>query len=180
MPPCGGSRPMGQIGTPAGLQTNRSGAFQKIWPPVRPDRNSGVVGRLAPRRIRQESEALLSAPLGTSDLLPASEAAGPWGAREAGCRCRLPRDSADAGHRPVADTERIDAGRTGSASLRLRTAMLRVGSRDCRAVKLLSTQIVRSTGESIWSPTSDAIACRVVVNAFQQYEPLLSLATANK
>lgn len=35
--------------------------------------------------------------------------------------------------------------KTGSASLRLRTAMVRVGSRDCGAVKLLSTQIVCST-----------------------------------
>ena len=35
--------------------------------------------------------------------------------------------------------------KTGSASLRLRTAMVRVGSRDCEAVKLLSTQFVCST-----------------------------------
>jgi hypothetical protein len=35
--------------------------------------------------------------------------------------------------------------KTGSVSLRLRTAMVRVGRRDCEAVKLLSTQFVCST-----------------------------------
>jgi len=111
----------------------------------------GWTSRLAADSTR---EARLSCLLrcGTSDL-PASEAAGPWDAREADCQCRLPRGSADAGDRSVADTERIDAGKTGPISLRLRTAMVRVGSRDCRAVKLLSTQIVCSTGESNSSPT---------------------------
>jgi hypothetical protein len=67
-----------------------------------------------------------------------------------GCeRGRLPRQVATRlrwrRDRHVADTRRNDAGKTGSASLRLRTAMVRVGSRDCEAVKLLSTQFVCST-----------------------------------
>ena len=52
------------------------------------------------------------------------------------------------------------------------------GSRDCRAVKLLSTQIVRKTGESNFI-SNDATHCNVAVNAFQQYEWLARLATAN-
>jgi hypothetical protein len=52
------------------------------------------------------------------------------------------------------------------------------GSHDCGAVELLSTQIVRKTGESNSSPTTAHLACNVVVNAFQQYERFAGLATA--
>jgi hypothetical protein len=53
------------------------------------------------------------------------------------------------------------------------------GACDCGAVMLLSTQIVRKTGESNFHlGTTRHIPCSTVVNAFQQYEWLASLATA--
>jgi hypothetical protein len=53
------------------------------------------------------------------------------------------------------------------------------GACDCSAVMLLSTQIVRKTGESNFHlGTTRHIPCSTVVNAFQQYEWLASLATA--
>jgi len=52
------------------------------------------------------------------------------------------------------------------------------GSRDCRAAKLLSTQIVRKQAKASSSRTTLHIACNAVVNAFQQYEWLACLATA--
>jgi hypothetical protein len=69
----------------------------------------------------------------------------------AGCHATPPAHGS-----PVADTARIDAGKTGSASLRLRTAMMRVGRRDCGAVKLLSTQIVCSTRRKQFVSNEDA------------------------
>jgi hypothetical protein len=116
-------------------------------PAVRLNQTQRVVGRLLREGGRQESKALLSAPCGTVPLTTANESAEPRGAREAVHRCRLPRDSANARDRSAADTVKA-IPKIGSASLRLQTAMLRRESRDCGAVKLLSTQIVRSTGES--------------------------------
>ena len=106
------------------------------------------------------------------------------GCRTAGCergfmpwqvatRLRKARD------RSAADTVRIDAGRNWhSTSLRVQAARLRLGSRDCVAVKLLSTQIVRNRRKQFSSSTTRHVACNVVVNAFQQYERLVNLATA--
>ena len=54
----------------------------------------------------EESEALLSAPLGTSAICPASNAAEPRGAREARCRRRLPRGSGRRRNRSAANTVR--------------------------------------------------------------------------
>ena len=50
----------------------------------------------------------------------------------------------------TAITVKAGAERLASVSMRVQTARLRSGSRDCEAVKLLSTQIVRKTGESIF------------------------------
>jgi hypothetical protein len=63
--------------------------------------------------------------------------------------------------------------------MRVQAARLRLWSRDCVAVELLSTQIVRKQAKAIFSfSTTQHVACNVVVNAFQQYEPLVNLATA--
>jgi hypothetical protein len=96
--------------------------------------------------MNRKSEALLSAPLGTSDPGPEHKGAEPQGAREAiaaGCHATPPAQGIDL---PL--IQRGCEPKTGLPSLRLRAAMMRVGSRDCKAVKLLSTQIVRNTGES--------------------------------
>jgi hypothetical protein len=90
--------------------------------------------------------------------LPASEAAGPRGAREAGHRCRLPREFAGAGDRSAADTERIDTEKTGSTLTAFANSDGARESRDCGAVKLLSTQIVCSTGESNFI-SNDGASC---------------------
>ena len=65
-----------------------------------------------------------------------------------------------------------------TTSMRVQAARLRLGSRDCVAVKLLSTQIVRNRRKQFSSSTTRHVACNVVVNAFQQYEGLVNLATA--
>jgi hypothetical protein len=58
-------------------------------------------------------------------------------------------------------------------------ARLRLGASDCAAVELLSTQIFRKQAKALFSyPTKRHVACNVVINAFQQYERLASLATA--
>jgi hypothetical protein len=116
-------------------------------PAVRPDRFRRVMGRLLPEGEGQESKTLLSAPRGISATCPVHKAAEPRGARDAHCRCRLPRGSANAEDRSAADTARtvqekqdVLAACAGSD--------VALGSRDCEAVRLLSTQIVFSTGES--------------------------------
>jgi hypothetical protein len=107
---------------------------------------------------------------------------GELGCRTAGCeRARLRVQVAtrpfEARDHSAASTVRVDAEELASALVRVQTARLRSGSRDCRAVKLLSTQIVRKTGESNFI-SNDATHGNVAVNAFQQYEWLARLATA--
>jgi hypothetical protein len=123
--------------------------MSKYMPLVQPDRNSGACWVFWLRGGFREEER--GSPVRSTEdqgPWPASEAAGPWGAREANCRCRLPRDSSGAGICLLRIQRESMPEKTGPTSLRLRTAIVRVGSRDCGAVKLLSTQIVCSTGES--------------------------------
>jgi hypothetical protein len=82
--------------------------------------------------------------------------------------------------RSAADTVRIDAGRNWhSTSTRVQAARLRLGSRDCDGSQASLNSDCQKTGESNFSsPTTRHIACNVVVNAFQQYERLVNLATA--
>jgi hypothetical protein len=103
--------------------------------------------------------------------------------RTAGCeraqlRVQVATRPFEARDRSAASTVRVDAEELASASVRVQTARLRSGNRDCRAVKLLSTQIVRKQAKAISSQTTPHIACNVAVNAFQQYEWLARLATA--
>jgi hypothetical protein len=54
-----------------------------------------------------------------------------------------------------------------------------LGRRDCKAARLLSTQIVSNTRRKLFSSaTAQNMICNVIVNAFQQYEQLPSVATA--
>jgi hypothetical protein len=121
----------------------------KNCPVVRPD---SAVRRVMVRllrkngRRREQSSSVCS----TGDQRPLS---GEPGCRTAGCeRSRMPAQVAtrlrEAQDRS-AITVRIDAEKA-SASLRVQTARLRSGRRDCGAVKLLSTQIVRKQAKAIF------------------------------
>ena len=135
-----------------------------------------VMGRLLLGVRKQKSKALPSAPPGISTICPASERC-----RTAGCErgwCRAGCHATPGDRKPsVAITGRTTPEDKASASLRVQAERLRLRENDCRAVKHLSTQIVRKTGESNFI-SNDASHCSVAVNAFQQYEWLASLATA--
>ena len=107
-----------------------------------------VMGLLLRESGRRESKALRSGPLGIRAILSGSEAAEPRGAREAECHCRLPRGSRRQ-QIVLLRIQGVGAGGNGigrSACAGSEVAL--VGASDYRAVKLLSTQIVRKTGES--------------------------------
>ncbi len=142
----------------AGLQAHRSGDVQNC-PVVRLDSAlRRVIGRLS-RRAEDEKEQ--SSPVcstqGIRAICPASEAR-----RTAGCeRDLVPTQVAtrlQEGTRfCAANTVRLDAGKTASVSMRVQ-AVRCARSRDCGAVRLLSTQIVRKTGESNFI-SNDAVHC---------------------
>lgn len=140
----------GQSDAPVGLQAHRSGDVQNC--PVARPRTAFrcVMGPLLRKSERRKSKALLSAPLGISATCPASQAAEPRGAREAWCQRRLPRGS----RRQKISLLRIQWGpvpeELASSSERVQAVRLRSGSRDCGAVKLLSTQIVRKQAKAIF------------------------------
>ncbi len=168
-----------QSGAPVGLQANRSGG-SKRFPVVRPRTAISARWTLCSRRAEDEkSEALPSAPQGPVPSVRRARLPN-RGVRErpdavAGCHA-----APEGRIRSAAITERkLMPEKLASPSMRVQTARLRLGSRDCRAVKLLSTQIVRKQAKAIFSsPTTRHVACNVVVNAFQQYEWLAGLATA--
>ena len=108
---------------------------------------------------RQKSKALLSAPLGISAIL-----SGERGCRTAGCeRGRMPAQVAmrlrERKRSLCCEYSEGSMPKNGhQSSVRVQAARLRSGSRDCEAVKLLSTQIVRKTGESNFI-SNDAARC---------------------
>jgi hypothetical protein len=62
--------------------------------------------------------------------------------------------------RSAAITERkLMPEKLASPSMRVQTARLRLGSRDCGAVKLLSTQIVRKQAKAIFFISDNATRC---------------------
>jgi hypothetical protein len=146
--PCGGSRRMGHPGGSAGLQAHWSGVL-KIAPVAELDALSGAqwVGRSGRATVKRD-KALLSAPRRTDPQCEGERGKPDRGVREMPLPRRLPRDSAGAWDRSVAATVKIETQENGSTSPRLLAAMVRWGSRDCRAVQRLSTQVVRKTGES--------------------------------
>jgi hypothetical protein len=139
-----------------------------------------VMGLLLHESGRRESEALWSGPLGIRAICPASEAAEPRGAREAECRCRLPRGSKRQQIVLLANTVESMPEKNGIAlSACAGSEVALVGASDCKAVKLLSTQIVRKTGESTFHlQRRHTLRATLSFNAFQQYEWLARLATA--
>ena len=175
-PPCGGSRPMGQQARLLVCRLPPLGVSKIAPGPAGYGRSARDGACCSGRTEDRKSEALLSAPLRSSATCPANNAAEPRGAREA--RCHAGCHAAPEGKRSFA----ADTVRSVAKNCIVLTACagseVRSGSRDCRAVKLLSTQIVRKQAKAISSRTTRHIACNVVVNAFQQYEWLARLATA--
>jgi hypothetical protein len=150
MPSCDGSRPIGQSGRSAGLQTHRSGGVQNC-PVVQPNATlRRVMGLSAPGEQQTKSKALLSAPRGISAICPASEAAEPRGAREACMPAQVATQLQKARVRTAANTEGIDAEEPASTSVRVQQRGCARGASDCEAVKLLSTQIVRKQAKAIF------------------------------
>jgi hypothetical protein len=98
---------------------------------------------------RQKSKSSPVCSIGTSAICPTGKPTGPRGEREALCRRRLPR-----GPRSkkllCCEYSKGWSGKPGPPSVRVQTARLRSGSRDCRAVKLLSTQIVRKQAKALF------------------------------
>ena len=108
------------------------------------------MGLLLRGERRRKSEALPSAPRGIRSICPTSEAAEPRGAREALCHGRLPRGSGRQGVALLRYSEDRCRRTWHSTSMRVQAARLRLWSRDCEAVELLSTQIVRKQAKAIF------------------------------
>ena len=138
-----------------------------------------VMGLLFPERGRRKSEALPSAPPGIRSICPASEAAEPRGAREAVCHGRLPSGS---GRQEVA-LLRIQRGSMPEKGgirpqclCRQRGCAWEVATAWQSSFSQLRLSENRRKQFSL--STMPHVACSVVVNAFQQYERLVNLATA--
>jgi hypothetical protein len=177
-PPCGSSRPMDQSGAPAGLQARRSGGVHN-FPVARPDTAlRRVMGLLLRGSGRQKSKTLLSAPLGTSAICRRAMLPN-RGVRErpcadAGCHA-APRDKKPFcceysegpvhrnWHRPQCVCRQRGCAR-GVAT---------AGQSSFSQLKLSENR-----RKHFSSRTTLHVACRAVVNAFQQYEWLASLAMA--
>ena len=156
-----------------------SGGVQKIapWPDrIRP---SARDGSSAPRELKTKERGSPDCSTGIRSILSDER-----GCRTAGCeRGFMPWQVANAapegkGSFCCGYSEDRCQRKWHSTSVRVQAARLRLGSRDCIAVKLLSTQIVRNRRKQFSSSTTRHVACNVVVNAFQQYERLVNLATA--
>ena len=132
----------------------------------------------APGERRQESKSLPSAPLGISAICPASYAAEPRGVREpyAGAGCHATPE----GNRSFCcGYNRVGAGGNGIGLSACADSEDALGESRLQGSQASLNSNCQKTGESTFlSPTTRHIACKVVVNALQQYERLASLATA--
>ena len=158
-------------GASAGLQTRRPWVVQRMPRGPAGLRLSARDGSSAPRGWQTEERGSpVCSTWGSVPPVRRAKAAGPRGAREADA-VQVATRLREHRNRTAADTARDDAG-----GIRYRPHCVCrqgccAGSRDCRAVELLSTQIVRKTGESNFHLERRLhIACSAVFNAFQQYE----------
>ena len=180
-PPCGGSRPIDQSDVPAGLQAHRLVAFKRsprgaaaVYGPSVRD-GSSAPGRAETKRAKL-SRLLHEGP-GPSvrrARLPNR------GVRER-LLCQGGCHAAPEGKESFCCGYSEDRCRRNwhSTSVLVQAARLRLGSRDCNGSQASLNSDCLKTGESNFSSsTTRHVACNVVVNAFQQYERLVSLATA--
>jgi hypothetical protein len=179
-PPCGGSQPIGQSDAPAGLQAHRLVAF-KNSPAARPVYGPSVRdGSSAPCRAKTKERG--SPVCSTRDQVHLSDE---LGCRTAGC---------ERGFYAKAVATRLQKARNRSAADTVRDRCRKTGIRpQCVCRQRGCAWGVATAGQSSFSQlrlsenrrkqfsssTTRHVACNVVVNAFQQYERLVSLATAN-
>jgi hypothetical protein len=162
------------------LPARRSGAFKEM--PLDPAGSRTPARWVIWKRSGRDkkSNTLLSGPVGTRDQ------AGERGCRTMGCeRGRLPMQVATRlRRRRGSDLLRIQGEKrcrkTGSSHCVCEQRWCAWGVVTAEQSSFSQLKLSVVPGESNSSPTSDALACRVVVNAFQQYERLLSLATAKR
>ncbi len=177
-PPCGDSRPMDQIAASAGLQPSRSGVSRNG-----PCGSAGSIpardGPSAPRaqRTRERGSPVCS----TRDQCHLSDARS---CRTAGCeRGPLPMQVAtrlSERRRSVCCGYSEEHRRKNRmSSLRVQAAMVRWGVATARQSGFSQLRLSVVQAKAISSATTPHIACNAVVNAFQQYEQLPSMATAN-
>ena len=178
MPPCGGSRPMGQSGASAGLQAHRSGGVQNC-PVARPDSALRRVMGLLLRESGRQKRARLSCRFHRDQRHPSGER----GCRTAGC---------ERGLMPAQVATRLQEARDHSAANTVGPVRRNWHRPHCVCRQRGCARGVATAGQSSFSqlklsenrrkhfssPTTRHIACNVVVNAFQQYEWLARLATA--
>jgi hypothetical protein len=149
---------MGQSGTSAGLQAHRSGSSKNRPHGPAGSRLRRVVGHPDSQRTRQEKQG--SPVCSVADQLTYRRARLPdHGVRErpiaiAGCHA-TPRTQGIALLRIQRESM---PGKLARSHCVCEQRWVRVGSHDCKAVKLLSTQIVCSTGESNSCPTRMQVA----------------------
>lgn len=127
---------------------HRSG-WSKDRPVARPDSARWrVMGHPLPKNRGQKERGSLVCSTGDQRHLPAGYAAGPRGAREALRRCRLPRGSE--GTKSICcEYSGEQCGETRHRPQCVCDSEVALWSRDCKAVKLLSTQIVRKQAKAI-------------------------------
>ena len=149
-PPCGGSQPIGQSDASAGLQARRSGGVQRT------PRGPAVYGlwrdgSSAPGEQKSKERGSPDCSTGGQVHLVRRARLPNRGVRErlyavAGCH------AAPEGKGSLCCEYSEDRCRRKwhSTSMLVQAARLRLGSRDCVAVKLLSTQIVRKQAKAIF------------------------------
>jgi len=153
--------------------------MSKYMPLVQPDRNSGACWVVWFRSgIEKKSEALLSAPLRIRD--PGRRARLPdHGVRErpiadAGCHATpVAQGSACCGYR---ENRRRKKQARAHCVCEQRSCAWGVATAGQSSFSQLKLSVVQAKAIFI---SNVQVACKVVVNAFQQYERLPSLATAN-
>jgi hypothetical protein len=176
-PPCGGSRPIGQFGESAGLQTHRAGV-SKIAPRLGRYSSSAVMGLLL--RKSRIGRAKLSCLLleGSGPSRPTNECC-----RTAGCEgSDMPAQVAARLHEGVRSPcreyseERCKKHRPRCLCRQRGCAQEVTTARQSSFSQLKLSENRRKLFFS--SRTAKHVACGVVLNAFQQYEWLAGLATA--
>ena len=139
---------MDHPGASAGLQTHWYGVFKNApWPGWKHTPARG--GPAALERAERRDKALTSASRRNSATGPERKAAGPWGCERcpclAGCHARL----RSAGDQSAADTVKDEATRGDSTPTAFAGSGRALGDVRLQAVRRLSTQVVRNTGERL-------------------------------
>ena len=137
-----------------------------------------IVGQLLRWEADKRDKALLSAPQRNRSICPASKAAGPRGERDAEARAGCHANSGKRRRLVCRGCNGAEPGTGHDARLRFADSDGALGGgRDCEAVQRLSTQVVSNTRRKNSPMTTRHVACKVIVDACQEYEELPRLAS---